>query len=399
METPLLKCRARCRWSCWLLAALAFQLTARAYQIIYDDALENGWANWSWATVNLANASPVHSGSDSISVTANNTPTDWEALYLDISAMSTSGFTNLTFWINGGTGGQAVLVQGILGGIAQTPGVQIGPLPTNSWQQVTLSLSALGVANQANFTGFWLQAQGSSNIPTFYVDDISLVTNVIIAGTNAPISISINASSNRIPISPLIYGVAFASSNQLADLNFTMNRSGGNNETCYNWQINAHNLDFDWYFESYPDASATPPGATADAFVANSKYGGAQPMITIPMIGWSPKLGAGRSILYSYSTNKYGPQTSTDPYLPAAGNGISITNNTPITWNNPTDAYFLTNSVFQQGYVQHLTGQWGFSTNGGVRYFIMDNEHSLWFSTHQDIHPVGPTMLCSLSMI
>ncbi len=392
METPLLKCRARCRWSCWLLAALAFQLTARAYQIIYDDALENGWANWSWATVNLANASPVHSGSDSISVTANNTPTDWEALYLDISAMSTSGFTNLTFWINGGTGGQAVLVQGILGGIAQTPGVQIGPLPTNSWQQVTLSLSALGVANQANFTGFWLQAQGSSNIPTFYVDDISLVTNVIIAGTNAPISISINASSNRIPISPLIYGVAFASSNQLADLNFTMNRSGGNNETCYNWQINAHNLDFDWYFESYPDASATPPGATADAFVANSKYGGAQPMITIPMIGWSHKLGAGRSILYSYSTNKYGPQTSTDPYLPAAGNGISITNNTPITWNNPTDAYFLTNSVFQQGYVQHLTGQWGFSTNGGVRYYIMDNEHSIWFSTHQDIHPVGPTM-------
>ena len=80
-----------------------------------------------------------------------------------------------------------------------------------------------------------------------------------IAGTNAPMSISINASANRIPISPLIYGVAFASSNQLADLNFTMNRSGGNNETRYNWQINAHNLDADWYFESYPDASATRP--------------------------------------------------------------------------------------------------------------------------------------------
>ena len=306
--------------------------------------------------------------------------------------MNTSGFTNLTFWINGGTGGQAVLVQGILGGTAQTPGVQIGPLPTNSWRQVTLSMSALGVANQANFTGFWLQAEGSSTVPTFYVDDISLVTNVIIAGTNAPISISINASSNRIPISPLIYGVAFASSNQLSDLNFTMNRSGGNNETCYNWQINAHNLDFDWYFESYPDATATPPGATADAFVANSKYGGAQPMITIPMIGWSPILGANRSILYSYSTNKYGPQTSTDPYLPAAGNGISITNNTPITWNNPNDAYFPTNSIFQQGYVQHLISQWGSSTNGGVSYYIMDNEHSIWFSTHQDIHPVGPTM-------
>ena len=167
METLHLRSRACCRWSCWLVAALALQLTARADQIIYDDALENGWGNWSWATVNLANTSPVHSGWDSISVTANNTSSSWQALYLGVSAMNTSGFTNLTFWINGGTGGQAVLVQGILGGTAQTPGVQIGPLPTNLWRQVTLSMSALGVANQANFTGFWLQAEGSSTIPTF----------------------------------------------------------------------------------------------------------------------------------------------------------------------------------------------------------------------------------------
>jgi hypothetical protein len=397
---------------------LTLQLTVRADVIIYDNALENGWVNWSWATVNLANTSLVHSSPYSISVTASNTPGNWQALYLDVTAMSTTGITNLTFWINGGMGGQAVQIQGILGITAQTP-VQIGPLPTNSWQQVTLSMSALGVANQANFTGFWLQAEGSSTVPTFYVDDISLVTNAVVSGNNTPISIAINASSNRIPISPLIYGVAFAASNQLADLNFTMNRSGGNNETCYNWQINAHNLDFDWYFESYPDATATPPGATADAFVANSKYGGAQPMITIPMIGWSPKLGANRSILYSYSIAKYGPQTGFDPYLTDAGNGTGtnttanigwlITTNGPInsangqivtsglntgfsTTNNPNDAYFPTNSVFQQGYVQHLISQWGFSTNGGVRYYIMDNEHSLWSSTHQDIHPVGPTM-------
>ena len=418
METLHLRNRARRQWSCWLVAALALQLTVRANVIIYDNALENGWASWSWATVNLANTSPVHSSPYSISVTASNTPGNWQALYLDVTAMSTTGITNLTFWINGGTGGQAVQVQGILGSTAQTP-VQIGPLPTNSWRQVTLSMSALGVANQANFTGFWLQAEGNSTIPTFYVDDISLVTNAVVSGNNTPISIAINASSNRIPISPLIYGVAFAASNQLADLNFTMNRSGGNNETCYNWQINAHNLDFDWYFESYPDATATPPGATADAFVANSKYGGAQPMITIPMIGWSPKLGANRSILYSYSIAKFGPQTGFDPYLTDAGNGTGtnttanigwlITTNGPInsangqivtsglntgfsTTNNPNDAYFPTNSVFQQGYVQHLISQWGFSTNGGVRYYIMDNEHSLWSSTHQDIHPVGPTM-------
>ncbi len=388
-----MKYRGGGQWlRCLLTVACLFQLALRADQIIYDDALQNGWANWSWATVNLANTSPVHSGSYSISVTASNTPGNWQALYLDISAMSTTGFTNLIFWINGGaSGGQLVQVQGILGSTPQ-PAVQIGPLPANTWEQITLSMSALSVANQANFTGFWLQAEGNSTVPTFYVDDISLVTNAVVYGTNAPVSIAVDAQANRHPISPQIYGTAFASSNQMADLNFTMNRSGGNAETRYNWQLNAHNHAADWYFESLDDGSSTP-GASADDFVSNSKNGGAQAMITIPMIGWMPKLGASRGKLCSYSTNKYGVQTGNDwQWYTNAGNGISITNSTPITWNDPNDANFLTNVLFQQAYVQHLTNRWGVSTNGGVRYYLMDNEHSLWQSTHQDIHPVGPTM-------
>ena len=384
----------RLQWLCCLTAALAFQLAARADQIIYDDALENGWQNWGWATLNYANTSPIHTGSDSISVAIG---TNYQGIQIWHPDMDSSLYTSLTFWINGGpSGGQKLQVYGLL----DTNGVQnkgqsahytLPTLTANNWQQFTIPLSSLGVAGQPNFTGFVIQDTTGNAQPVFYVDDISLVAAAVVYGTNPPLAVTVNAQANRTPISPLIYGTAFATSNQLADLNFTINRSGGNNETCYNWQINAHNLDFDYYFESYPDSSATP-GATADAFVANSKGGGAQPLITIPMIGWSPKLGAGRSILYSYAVSKYGPQNSVDPYLTNAGNGISVTNNTPITWNDPNDANVPVNSAFQQGYVQHLMTQWGASTNGGVRYYIMDNEHSIWFSTHQDIHPVGPTM-------
>jgi hypothetical protein len=203
--------------------------------------------------------------------------------------------------------------------------------------------------------------------------------------------IGIDAGAGRTPISPQIYGTAFATSNQMADLNFTMNRSGGNEESTYNWELNTHGKGADYYFESYPDSSSTP-GETADSFVANSKAGGAQAMITVPMIGYAPVLGAGRSILYSYAVSKYGPQTSVDPYRTNAGNGISVTNDTPITWNDPSDANTPVNTTFEQTYVQHLIGAWGASTNGGVGYYLMDNEHSLWSSTHQDIHPVGPTM-------
>lgn len=390
METLASRRRARRQWSCWLLAALALQLTARADQIIYDDALENGWQNWGWATLNYANTSPVHSGSDSISVTI--TTNTFQAIYIAHAAFDSSPYTNLVFWINGGsTGGQQLKVQGHANGAAQAS-TNLPPLVANTWQQFTIPLAILGVANSPNMDGFWIQDRIGSVQPTFYLDDISLVTNAISTGTNAPVSIMVDALANRHAISPLIYGTAFASSNQLSDLNFPMNRSGGNAETRYNWQLNAHNHAADWYFESIDDGTATP-GASADDHVANSKNGGAQALITIPMIGWMPKLGSGRGKLASYSINKYGPQTGNDAsWMPDAGNGISVTNNTPITWNNPNDANFSTNSTFQQGYVQHLIGQWGFSTNGGVRYYIMDNEHSIWFSTHQDIHPVGPTM-------
>jgi len=64
-------------------------------------------------------------------------------------------------------------------------------------------------------------------------------------------------------------------------------------------------------------------------------------MITIPMIGWMPKLGSSRGKLASYSIYKYGFRNDSDVWMPDAGNGISVTNNTPITWNDRNDANFL----------------------------------------------------------
>jgi hypothetical protein len=374
-----------------LLVGSLLPLFAQSDQPVYTDSLQNGWANWSWATVNFNNASPVHSGTSSISVTCTNN----QALYLHHTAFDSTPYTNLTFWINGGAGGgQPLKVQATANTIALPNYYTISPLSQNSWQLITVPLSALGVAGMPNMDGFWIQSTTASQLAPFYVDDITLVAGTTPPVTNTPVSITVDAQSNRHPISPLIYGVAFAgSSSQLSDLNSPIHRSGGNSETSYNWQLNAHNHAADWYFESIDDGSATP-AASADSFVSTSKTGGAEPMLTIPMIGWVPKLGPSRGKLGSYSIAKYGPQTGNDAaYFADAGNGISSTNgNKPITWNDPNDANFATNSTFQQVFVQHLTNRWGLSTNGGVRYYLMDNEHSLWQSTHQDVHPVGPTM-------
>lgn len=372
----------------WLLAGGVLPGSAQTDQSIYTDSLQNGWANWSWATVNLNNPSPVHGGTSAISVSS----TNWQALYLHHPAQDGSAFTHLAFWINGGaTGGQSVQVQAQRNGVPQTA-VVLNSLPVNSWRQEIVSLESLGVAGATDFDGVWWQVRNSGLAPTFFVDDIALVVSNSVPGTSGPVAITVDAARNQRPINPLIYGVAFASSSQLNELNAPLNRWGGNTTTRYNWQLNADNRANDWYYQSIAGSSATP-GADADNFINSSQTGGAQPIITIPMIGWTTKLGPGRGKLASYSIAKYGPQTGSDSqWMPDAGNGVSVTNNTPITWNDPTDASFLTNSAFQQAWVRHLTNTWGRATNGGVRYYCLDNEHALWHSTHRDIHPVGATM-------
>ncbi len=377
-----------------LLFAVAC-LCAEADQAVYTDSLQTGWEDWGWATRNYANTTPVHSGSDSISVTAG----AWQGLQIYHPDMDSTPYASISFWLHGGaSGGQHLQVYGLVhlgttNGFSLSQRYSLASPPAGTWQQYSVPLSAIGVAGLANFNGFVIQDSVGAAEPTFYADDIALVSTGATTNTGAPVTITVNAQLNRHAINPQIYGTAFASASQLQDLNFTMNRSGGNSETSYNWQLNAHNHAADWYFESIDDGSATP-AASADSFVSGSKSGGAQAMITIPMIGWAPKLGPGRGKLASYSITKYGPQAGSDSsWMPDAGNGISSTNsNKPITWNDPNDANVPVNSAFQQGYVQHLINTWGNSTNGGVGFYLMDNEHSLWQSTHQDVHPVGPTM-------
>jgi hypothetical protein len=203
------------------------------------------------------------------------------------------------------------------------------------------------------------------------------------------VTVAIDATANRHAINPLVYGVAFASKSDLLALNAPLNRMGGNNMSDYNWALNAQNLDADWYFESYPEQSSTP-GEEADTFVATSKSANALPMLTVPLLGWVADLGPGRSILPSFSVAKYGAQCGVDPYDPDAGDGLKADCNTPITGNDPHDAYVKDSPNAEQKWIKHLVRTWGKSSKGGVGYYLMDNEPSIWFSTHRDVHPVGP---------
>jgi hypothetical protein len=378
-----------------IVCLLGTTTRAQTDQVIYTDSLQNNWQNYSWASVNFNNSNPVHDGSASISVNA----AAWQALYLHHAPQQSDNYTNLVFWIHGGaSGGQRLQLQATIGGAAQTA-VALQPLQSNSWQQIMISLAALGVSSTPNFDGFWIQDTSGTTQPTFYVDDIRLV-----GGTPPPpqtVTINVNAALNRRSINPQIYGVAHATTAQLTELNEPLNRSGGNNTSRYNWQQNADNRGNDWYFQSIPFANT--PGEVGDTFIQNSRAANAEPMLTVPIIDWIAKVGANREKLSSYSISKYGAQTDRDwQYFQDAGNGVCAAGNTtqycpngagsPVVGNNPNDANVPNSTTFQQGWIQHLVGRWGLAANGGLRYYILDNEHSIWHSTHRDVQPVGATM-------
>ena len=210
------------------------------------------------------------------------------------------------------------------------------------------------------------------------------------AAVSAQVTVSVDAGADQHPIDPRIYGVAFADAATLQDLNAPLNRYGGNTSSRYYWLENIDNRGADYYFESLvfsPDV----PGEKGDSFISDTRAGGAEPMLTIPMADWIAKAGPGHTDTWSFSEIKYGTQQSTDPYRPDAGNGVLV-NGTPITWNDPNDANLPNSSAIQQDWFQHVVGTWGPASAGGLNYWFYDNEASIWFATHRDVVRQGKTM-------
>ena len=101
---------------CWgaillLFLALLSPAAAQSSMVIYDEALQNSWADWSYGVSrNFGSTVSVHSGSKSIAVTLTNA---WGALSLHHTAIDTTPYGNLSFWLNGGPGGGQQLQVGI----------------------------------------------------------------------------------------------------------------------------------------------------------------------------------------------------------------------------------------------------------------------------------------------
>lgn len=384
-------------------AFLSLALPAAAAPLVaYDDQLRNGFSDWSWATRNMAQTAVVHGGAKAISFE----PDAWGGLFFHRDlGIDTAVYDAVELWVHGGPGGgqnvRIALTTGgsIAGSDAPLAGfVTGGVIPAGQWAKARIPFSSLGVTS-GTFDGFWLQDGTGGNQAAVYVDDVQLTERTTPPPPPAAVTVQIDPDADRHAINPFIYGVNFGTDAQMAALHWPVRRWGGNSTTRYSWQDDIANHANDWFFynieEDNPHPENLPDGSQADRFVDSTRAAGGQPILTVPLIGWTP---IDRVRRWGFSVAKYGAQQQTEctasgnaPWCqPDAGNGLKP-DGTPIAGNDPHDTSRAIGPDFVTGWMAHLEGRTGTAANGGVRLFALDNEPMLWNSTHRDVHPTATT--------
>jgi hypothetical protein len=373
------------------IALLLFrgQGTAASDIAIYTDSIDGNWQNWSWnTTVNPAATSLVHTGSHSLAITYNSA---WAGLYLHASgAIDLTSFDHLSFWINGGSGAQDLRV------VANGDGAYAVKAQANTWIKIDIPLAELG--SPTTLTDLYWQDTTGGAQPMLYLDDITLVAMTGPPPPPKPPSagpnLFVNPANQRHEISEDIYGMNYTDESLAEELRLPVRRWGGNSTTRYNWQLDVYNVGSDWYFENIPaensDAASLPDNSSADRFVEQDRRTGTRTLITVPLIGWTPKRRLeNHPYDCGFKVSVYGAQQSTDPWDADCGNGVR-TSGSDIT-GNATDTSIAITPDFVRGWISHLTGRYGAAASGGVAYYNLDNEPMLWNSTHRDVHPQPTT--------
>jgi hypothetical protein len=203
----------------------------------------------------------------------------------------------------------------------------------------------------------------------------------------AAVTLTVEASSMRHTIPDAIYGMNFADPALAAELRLGVNRWGGNATTRYSYLADTSNRAADWFFENIPDDNSNPgilpAGSSADRFVAANRDLGTASLLTLPLIGWTPK---SRNCHCGFSVAKYGTQQQVDPWRPDCGNGFRP-DGSPVIGNDPLDTSTVADPAFVAGWIGHLVATHGSAGSGGVAYYNLDNEPMLWPHTHRDVHP------------
>lgn len=154
---------------------------AHADLVVYDDALQNAFEDYSYGGgSDFANSAPVHGGTRSIRFDG--------AAYNAVSFFHAGGtldlvqYPKLHLWIHGGDGGGQRLtlflqdtVAGSIAGVALNDYLGGGAPAAGAWREAVVPLAALApFAALGTFDRIDIQSDDAGTQPTLYLDDVSL---------------------------------------------------------------------------------------------------------------------------------------------------------------------------------------------------------------------------------
>ena len=186
--------------------------------------------------------------------------------------------------------------------------------------------------------------------------------------------LTVNAAKVIGNISPYVYGI---NSQKIGDTGTTVRRNGGNRGSVYNWELNASNAGQDYHHQNdkWPCQvmgykTCNEPGAQFVEFIRENKAAGAETVVEIPMQDY-------------VSADDKGPVRESDSApsarflknYPKKNGELSLPPNTK------------DGAVYQDEFVKLLVTRFGKASEGGAKFYSLDNEPALWNTTHPRVHP------------
>ena len=234
----------------------------------------NGWQDWGWTPHYLTN-NPSWNGNYTMALAASGS---WQAWYLEHDPIDTSIYTAITFRLDGGSiGGQTVGLQAQAGS-NWGPQIQV-TAPTDSWQQFTFPLSALGVNNITNLQAIQIWNSFTAAPPTFYLSDVRLVA----APAPATVHVSVSTSQLLHTVNPDMLGVNQVAWDGAIQTPTTTNLLSLMGDPCLRWPGGSWGDGYHWTNEAWNagNASARNWGSFSTNFMWTATNTRAQAFIIV----------------------------------------------------------------------------------------------------------------------
>lgn len=190
-------------------------------------------------------------------------------------------------------------------------------------------------------------------------------------------TLRVNAAAHGYVINPGIYGASFPTSAFASAARISLSRWGGNATTRYNWRTGNTNAGSDWFFENMRQGSGS--AKPLDALVAAANAGSERTSIAVPVIGVVAK----DATSCGFPKSTYPSQQQFDYWRPACGNGVPPSGSGQLGVRLPASQ---TSIAFPAADQRTMAAAY-LAVTRVPPIFQLDNEPTLWNSTHHDVQP------------